>query len=112
MSGISIPIEPSEEAISKDFIDEKTIKPGTNHTKIVDENVKSKCGSGNNSINQSISSEGDSGNSDMAKTALEVASELILQPHQAPVSSGGGGGNDSGDWGDEDKKKRRSGRKR
>ena len=61
---------------------------------------------------ETINSEDSSGNSDMAKAAFEAASELILQPHQAPVSPGGGGGNDNGDWGDEDKKKRRSGRKR
>ena len=111
MSGILPKTEPSDSPISKDFSEEKSGKSRINPLKIEDKIEKSDVIPMQNSSMETINSEDSSGNSDMAKTALEVASELILQPHQAPVSSGGGG-NDSGDWGDEDKKKRRSGRKR
>ena len=112
MSGISIIKEPIAGSNSKDFIEEKSENSRIYPLKFDDENDKSKGGSDDNSITQSTSSDGDADNSDMAKTALEVASELILQPHQPPLSSGGGGGNDNGNWGDEDKKKRRSSRRR
>ena len=112
MSGILPKTELSEVPIFKDSIEEKSGKSRINPLKFEDKNEKSEVIPMQNSSMETINSEDSSGNSDMAKTAFEVASELILQPHQAPISSGGGGGNDSGDWGDEDKKKRRSGRKR
>ena len=112
MSGISTKTDPSDDSIFKDSIEEKSGQSRINPLKFEDKNEKSEVIPMQNSSMETINSEDSSGNSDMAKTAFEVASELILQPHQAPISSGGGGGNDSGDWGDEDKKKRRSGRKR
>ena len=112
ISGILPKTEPSDSPISKDFSEEKSGKSRINPLKIEDKIEKSDVIPMQYSSLETINSEDSSGTSDITKAAFEVTSELILQPHQAPVSSGGGGGNDSGDWGDEDKKKRKSGRKR
>ena len=112
MSGISTKTEPSDGPVSKDFIEEKSGNSMINQLKSDEKNGEIIDSSPEKFSAETINSEDSSGTSDITKAAFEVASELILQPHQAPVSSGGGGGNDSGDWGDEDKKKRRSGRKR